>query len=51
MMPIHDVMAVFLKYGCQKCMKIILIPSRISWPGVCETLAKNGRLDALRYAI
>jgi len=32
-------------------MRIILIPLHVSRRDVCETLARNGRLDALRYAI
>jgi len=48
---VRDLMETFVEYGCRKCMKIVLISSHISYPDVCEKLAINGRLDALRYAI
>jgi len=47
----RNAMDIFLKYGCRKCMKIVLTSAYTSWPNVCETLAGNGRLDPLRYAI
>jgi len=48
---VRDLMETFLEYGCRKCMKIVLISLHVSYPDVCEKLAINGRLDALRYAI